>query len=207
MLQVRVLRASPTHVDTIFFFLGLYFAANILVALYPLFRPKDDLTDIPLTPTQRALLGLDPRATTNPTPESTYVTPPKYRLSGSRKASPLSIGSSPGSANRASVSPRIPFSPSPSPLLQRAVANGNKDNGNSGPRTGIGSPSPVGGLQSFGTPASLGRSSSLKESTYSNLASPTPSPTTKRGAGVAMSSKWLYERSERLSTGNGAFSL
>lgn len=182
----------------------------MLVALSPLFRPKDDLTDIPLTPTQRALLGLDPRASTQPTPETNYVTPPKYRLPGSRKASPLSISSSPASA-RGSASSRSAFTPSPSPLLQKTVANG-KANGYTtnvnGRRVSIGSPSPL-GRPSFGTPSSLSQSSSFKDSSnFSNMASQTPSPSTKRGVGGARTSKWMYERSgSRLSTGNGPFSL
>ncbi|KAK4680251.1 hypothetical protein QC764_211440 [Podospora pseudoanserina] len=47
---------------------------NILLALLPLVRPKDDLSDIPLTPAQRDLLGLPPiRAP--PTPASDISTP------------------------------------------------------------------------------------------------------------------------------------
>src|SRR4051794_27000152 len=44
----------------IYLTLALIPLVNIVRALLPLFRPKDDLSDIPLTPAQRKLLGLAP---------------------------------------------------------------------------------------------------------------------------------------------------
>lgn len=215
MLRLYLLRRYPTNVDIAFIAFQLYLIVNIVVALYPLFRPKDDLTDIPLTPTQRALLGLDPMATPSPTPGSTYVTPPRYRLSGSRPASPLSRTSplsarksqSPLSATASLSGHTFPagtsFSPSTSPLLQKAVANGGRE---SGQRPSFGSPSPL-RRGSFESSSPFSRSSSFRESTLSSLGPPTPSPTGRRGAGVALSNKWLYEKSRRLHASNGAFSL
>ena len=196
LLRLPSLQDYPDNIDLILFALQVYFTANIIVALYPLFRPKDEITDIPLTPTQRALLGLDPMAAAPPTPESVYVTPPKYRLSTSRPASPLSTGSSPATAKTSfsgsTLAAGTPFSPSPSPLLQKAFANGNKENAQ---RQNLGSPSP------------LGQSPSFKESTLSSWGPATPSPTGRRGTGIAVSNKWLYERNGRLSASSSTFSL
>lgn len=63
--------------------LRLYILLNIAITLRPLspyLAKPDDLTDIPLTPSQRSLLGLPPSpspATTSPN----YITPPRYRRS------------------------------------------------------------------------------------------------------------------------------
>ncbi|KAJ5775509.1 uncharacterized protein N7511_000520 [Penicillium nucicola] len=176
----------------------LFLFANIIMALYPLFRPKDDLSDIPLTPTQRKLLGLDPSATPPATPGTTFATPPRYRLSTSRKPSPASRPSSPMSAN-ASFSERrpsagTPYSPVSSPLLYKAVSNGGLD---SGRRQSFGSSSF--GASSFG--ASSFGASSFGES---SLGPSTPSPLAGKRASLGVKNKWLYERSRRLSASNGA---
>ncbi|KAJ5512691.1 Nuclear pore complex component [Penicillium fimorum] len=184
------------------FIVQLFFVFNILVALYPLFRPKDDLSDIPLTPTQRSLLGLDPAVTPPATPGTTYVTPPRYRLSTSRKASPASRQSSPMSAN-ASFSERrssigTPFSPASSPLLYKAMSNGAMSNGGreSVQRQSFGS-------QSFGSSASpLAQSNSFGEST-SSMGPSTPSPLMGKRGNLGVKNKWLYERSRRLSASGG----
>ncbi|KAL4787827.1 nuclear pore complex component-domain-containing protein [Aspergillus varians] len=180
----------PTYPDMSLLVLQLMFLLNILVALYPLFRPKDDISDIPLTPTQRALLGLNPSATSSPTPATSYVTPPKYRVSGSRAASPASLFGSPLSASASASSFRFssgtPFSPSPSPLLHKMVANGGRENVR---------------RQSFGSSSPFNRSSSFKES-IGVPASPSPSGG-KRGS-LGVSNKWLYERSRRPSLSNGS---
>lgn len=54
---------------------------------------------------------------------------------------------------------------------------------------------------SFGSSSTFGRSS-LKESTFGPPA--TPSPIGGKRVNVGSSNKWLYERSRRLSTSNGA---
>ncbi|KAJ6070295.1 hypothetical protein N7467_011614 [Penicillium canescens] len=166
----------------------LFLFVNILMALSPLFRPKDNLSDIPLTPTQRSLLGLDPSATPPATPGTTFATPPRYRLSTSRKPSPASRQSSPMSAN-ASFSDRrpsagTPYSPVSSPLLYKAVSNGGMDSGR---------------RQSFGS-SSFGASSFGE----SSLGPSTPSPLAGKRASLGVKNKWLYERSRRLSASNGA---
>lgn len=163
------------------------------MALYPLFRPKDNLSDIPLTPTQRSLLGLDPAATPPATPGTTFVTPPRYRLSTSRKASPASRSTSPMSANasfserRSSIS--TSFSPVSSPLLHKAVSNGGRDSVH---------------RQSFGSTSPLARSNSFAESAMSSIGPSTPSPLVGKRTSLGVKNKWLYERSRRLSSSGGA---
>ena len=151
---------------------------NITVALSPIFRVPDDLSDIPLTPSQRALLGLGP-ASRPASPASPYITPPKY----SRSPTPLSSRGSrslSGSALSDSVmggSIRgTPNSPSASPLFHKAIG---KD---------------AARRLSYGTPSPLGLSSRLGDSSASSLMINTPSPPAARGASVGLSSRWLYER-------------
>ncbi|CEL04260.1 nuclear pore complex component-domain-containing protein [Aspergillus pseudodeflectus] len=179
----------PTYSDLLLLTVQLLLSFNILAALYPLFRPKDEISDIPLTPTQRALLGLDPSATSSPAPATSYVTPPKYRVSGSRAGSPASFSGSPLSTGASASSRQFsgtPFSPSPSPLLHKMVANGGRDTGR---------------RPSFGSSSPLGRSSSFKESI---IMPSTPSPVTGKKGTLGLSNKWLYERSRRLSASNGS---
>ncbi|KAA8647006.1 hypothetical protein EYZ11_000159 [Aspergillus tanneri] len=191
-LRLQSISNYSTYPDLSLLILQLIFLLNILVALYPLFRPKDDLSDIPLTPTQRSLLGLDPSATPPLTPGTTYVTPPKYRLSASRtassagkatSASPLSTSAS---ASGRRLSSGTPFSPSSSPLFHKAVSNGGKDSGR---------------RPSFGSLSPLGRSSPFAES---SIGPATPSPVGGKRVSLGLSNKWLYERSRRLSASNGS---
>ncbi|GKZ66858.1 hypothetical protein AnigIFM50267_000946 [Aspergillus niger] len=72
-LWLQNISPISTYPDLSLLVLRVIFALNILIALYPLFRPKDNFSDIPLTPTQRSLLGLDPSATQSLTPGTTYV--------------------------------------------------------------------------------------------------------------------------------------
>ena len=132
----------------------LYILLNIALTLRPLspyLAKQDTISDIPLTPSQRSLLGLPP----SPSPASSgFITPPRYRRSSSSltssttsnannsprsisanyASSPLStsrytLGFSPGSQSpfprttqrTASGSP-FSYSPSASPLLHKAVS-------------------------------------------------------------------------------------
>lgn len=158
--------------------LGFY---NILTALLPLVKNKDELVDIPLTPTQRSLLGLDPRATPPPTPETKYVTPPRY------PHSPTPRNLSPAGRNSSAYSTPISRSPSfgrersdspqGSPWGQKSFGRAREP----ARRSSYGSPSPLG-------PGFGGREGSI-------LGAPsTPSPSTGRGASVGLNSKWLYNR-------------
>jgi nucleoporin POM34 len=157
---------------------------NIIVAMSPLVRKKDDLSDIPLTPAQRRLLGLPP-SSKPPTPGSNYITPPRYARTGT----PLS--GSPGSRESYSKSPLSgspingstsgsPFSPGASPLLQKAMGGAGLNNGSR--RHSYGSPSPLG----------PGSSRIIVQETPG-----TPSPTAAKGATVGLNSKWLYDKGRR----------
>ncbi|KAL2163108.1 hypothetical protein VTH06DRAFT_6944 [Thermothelomyces fergusii] len=171
---------------------------NIALALLPLYRPRDDLSDIPLTPAQRRLLGLPP-SSKPPTPNSAYSTPPRYSRTPSLAGSPASVKSyassplshiaSPGSGQQY-TSPR--FSPSPSkfnlpqyspsaasPLLHKAVGGGK--------RTSFGSTSPL--------------NASTASSVFSEVP-PTPTPATGKRSTVGLNNKWLYEKGRRTSGNN-----
>ncbi|KAF2140324.1 uncharacterized protein K452DRAFT_299682 [Aplosporella prunicola CBS 121167] len=157
---------------------------NCFLSVAPLFRAKDPLVDIPLTPSQRALLGLDPTLPSAPgTPESPYVTPPRYarsatprsndkHLSQRRNGSPYSgsprLDSSYGYGDSGS-----PFSPSASPLLQKAVGGAGASK-----------------RMSYST-------SSLLDSSFGQsglTASPTPLGANGKGPSVGLNNRWLYER-------------
>ncbi|KAF2871098.1 nuclear pore complex component-domain-containing protein [Massariosphaeria phaeospora] len=168
----------------------LVLVLNIGTALLPLARryTPDDIADIPLTPSQRQSMGLDPSVRTPQTPGSAYqspnyVTPPRYQKStprssfsaaGDRTAqSPLSGSPRASLAHSTSNSP---FSPSAgSPLLQKAVAGGSATRRLS--------------YNSRGSPLT---NSFFGESSSSNAPS-TPTPSMGK-ASVGLNNKWLYEK-------------
>ncbi|KAL8929525.1 MAG: hypothetical protein Q9208_001194 [Pyrenodesmia sp. 3 TL-2023] len=107
--------ASQSYLPFAFFFVGLIPIINVGVALYPLYRGQDNIPDIPLTPSQRALLGLDPNATPPASPGTRYVTPPRYPYSPTpRNGSPASNRSNHSSAGSTPYSLRNRSSDSPS---------------------------------------------------------------------------------------------
>ena len=164
--------------------LSCLFLYNIGSACLPAVRSKDDMTDISLTPTQRALLGLTPTTIPPPTtPGTQYSTPPRYpRSSTPRNSSPLSRVStdSPLSRKESPLGGKQGgdsfFSPSPSPLWAKAVGSG---------RDSI-------RRHSYGSPAlpGLGSSKDLGIQGVPN----TPSPSTGRVSSVGLNSRWLYDR-------------
>ena len=168
------------------------------MALKPLLVKKDDLIDIPLTPSQRSLLGLDPNATPPATPGTAYITPPRYLRSatptrgtpGSRSSSaagsPVSRKGSP--LGRTGWQGGEGYSPAGSPLWQKAVGS------REGRRHSYGVPSPLGS----GT-GGAGKDLMGKEMSVYSVPS-TPSPTGGRGsASVPLNSRWLYERGRSMS--------
>ncbi|MCJ1398879.1 hypothetical protein MMC11_002080 [Xylographa trunciseda] len=175
------------------YIIPLLFLYNIYVAASPLFLHKDapfaflrkdEIADIPLTPTQRSLLGLDPNATPPVTPGTQFLTPPRYPRSATPKSrTPGSRGSSnAGSPASRKESPLgragggSDFSPSGSPLWQKALG------GNSAARR-----------HSYGIPSPLGPGGAGKDASLYGAPS-TPSPTAGKGASVPLNSRWLYER-------------
>ncbi|KAI1455254.1 NPCC-domain-containing protein [Annulohypoxylon moriforme] len=180
---------------------------NIGTNLLPLFRKKDDFSDIPLTPGQRRLLGLPP-TNAPPTPGSVYSTPPRYARTpsigsaGSRRSFSGSPASNNGSPSRGSGNGSGPFGGSGSfsgslgglgspnsPLLQKAMNGARRSSIGS-----LGSGSPLGA-------SILGASTG---SFYGGVPdSPSPASGGKRST-VGLNSKWLYERGRdrRSSSGN-----
>lgn len=165
----------------------LMLVANIVVALLPLARRyyPDDISDIPLTPSQRQIMGLKPDVATPQTPGSAYaspnyVTPPRYQKSTPRSS--FSNQGDRGSQSPLSGSPRAsmakstsnsPFSPSTgSPLFQKAVGGG------SAKRLSFGG-SPLSG--------------SFFSDSSSSATPGTPTPGTGK-ASVGLNNKWLYEK-------------
>ncbi|KAK4227100.1 nuclear pore complex component-domain-containing protein [Podospora fimiseda] len=208
---------SLRHFPALLFLIPI---VNIIRALLPLVRPKDDLSDIALTPAQRQLLGL-PASSAPPTPNSVYSTPPRYSRTPSLAGSPISIKSFTSSplSNFASPSPlaysptkfsgnsptkfnastQSQYSPSAavSPLLQKAVGGGR--------RPSFGSSSALGASTSSSAFGASTSSSILGASTSSSLFGDgpvTPTPVNGKRSSVALNSKWLYERGRRNSSNN-----
>ncbi|KAK3378524.1 nuclear pore complex component-domain-containing protein [Podospora didyma] len=152
---------------------------NIAFALLPLFRSADDVSDIPLTPAQRQLLGLPPSSKPT-TPNSVYSTPPRYSRTPSLAGSPASIKSFTTSSpnGQSPKQSQSPYSPAASPLLQKAIGAA----GGTRRRTSFGSPSPL-NQSLFGSPSSPG----------------TPTPASGKKSSVSLNNKWLYEKGRRIS--------
>lgn len=155
--------------------LRLLLVFNISLAVLPLFREPDNLSDIPLSPSQRQLLGLDPGSGKPGTPKTEFITPPRYQRSTPRSQSPASGRD--GSGVRGSDK-KDSFSPAGSPLWARTVANENR-------RSSLGRESPLVGNRS-GLRESFGESSIFVPGT--------PSPSRGNISGLALNSRWLYER-------------
>nr|POE87553.1 oxidoreductase andh [Quercus suber] len=67
--------------------LRLLFLFRIVTALLPRFRKPDMCEDVPLTPAQRAMLGLPPMSRpATPLEKEQYVTPPRYSRSGTPRS-------------------------------------------------------------------------------------------------------------------------
>lgn len=186
---------------------------NIVIALLPLFRPVDDLSDIPLTPSQRKLLGLPSIAKAAAPGAPTISTPPKYSRTPSMAGTPASMktGGGGGSAAAAAANNGSPagartlnnalsYSASPvvvSPLFQKSKQS-----------AAVNVPSPLGAsTMSNSNPfASSISSSAFGSSTGSSvfggegsLATPTPASGKKRSnvSSVALNNKWLFEKGRR----------
>ncbi|KAL5614508.1 hypothetical protein BROUX41_004611 [Berkeleyomyces rouxiae] len=183
--------------------------ANIGLALLPLVRPTDNLTDIPLSNEQRQLLGLPLLAGSSA--ETKFNTPPRYSRTPSMADSANSRASYNGSplsgrGSPAAVSPlkNSQFSPITSPLQHKSAQFSpissplQHKTGSSTPKLGfLGSSTSSNRRPSFGsnTPL-LGAGNSSSNSLFADIG--TPSPASKR-ASVGLNSKWLYEKSRRQS--------
>ena len=203
--NVKTLIVRPVgdyYASWIVLLVRLALAYNIYSALRPLYGPQDTISDIPLTPTQRSLLGLDPKVSSSvptlPSGAGPIITPPRYRRSitprsgASNSRSPASGSASPlarkasGSLMRPNDSP----SPSsPSTLWRKSLAGSTRD---------------VSRRHSYGSPSPLGPGTAGKDLSMMGIPA-TPSPTTGRGASVTLNNKWLYEKG-RASSGRSIFS-
>ncbi|KAK6219788.1 nuclear pore complex component [Colletotrichum tabaci] len=171
-----------------YYLVQLFPLANIGMAMLPLFRSEDDLSDIPLTPAQRKLLGLPPSSTAA-TPDAVYSTPPRYSRTPSLAGSPASNRSFSGS----------PLSGRGSPAL------GSSLNGQSySPSPLNNSPSKFSASLNSNRRSSFGSSTNLGVSTSSSLFPDpgTPSPSAGKRTSVGLNNKWLYERGRRSSGSN-----
>ncbi|KAI4221751.1 MAG: hypothetical protein L6R36_006666 [Xanthoria steineri] len=187
-LSIFLSNPSQSYLRASILYTALLPLYNIIVALWPLYGGHDPVSDIALTPSQRALLGLDPNATPPPTSGTRYVTPPRYPRSPTPRndsgASNRSRHSSPGKTpfsrkDYSSESPSFghsenPFSPPASPLWQKSMLASGRD---ARKRSSMGTPSPLG----------LGKDSLWMPNTPS-------SATGKGGASLGLNNRWLYER-------------
>lgn len=147
---------------------------NIGNAVSPLATGGDNISDIPLSPSQRALFGLDP-ASTSATPGSTYITPPRYIRSPTQRSSGRRRSVSQATRKDSSFGTSgSPFSPSGSPLRQQAIESN------------------VVRRLSFGSTFDYGASTSSSNFSLSRMPG-TPTPMNKNG--INLNSKWLYEKS------------
>ncbi|KAL7274956.1 hypothetical protein RUND412_002110 [Rhizina undulata] len=134
-------------------FLRLLFIFNIFESLMRLLRPADEFTDLPLTPTQRKLLGLNPDSPLSENARlASAITPPRYPKSTptSRSGSP-SFGASTSSPTmqRKAASTPPPMTPSP---LRMGGGFGDRMSSSTGSgfgSLGAGSPIRVGGKSSL----------------------------------------------------------
>lgn len=202
----------------------LLLLTNILFALRPVLpylRKPDDLDDLGLTPSQRALLGLLPSQPTTPRTPA-YVTPPRYvrssplintsqsnqstdKRSISANYSPQSTPRfSPGaSQQQASVTPSRKMSGSSfaaSPLYNKALANSTSQNNLYSQADFTESTrSLLAGRESFNG-GSMRRSQSMREPG-------TPSPSAKERTKVkvepGLNYKWLYEKGLKVGKNGG----
>ncbi|KAK4944361.1 hypothetical protein LTR10_016247 [Elasticomyces elasticus] len=208
--------------STLLLIIRLIICTNIILLLRPVIpyiSKKDEIADIPLTPSQRSLLGLDPSGQPTPSPAGsslTYITPPRYRrssgspsgtdrrsISANYSSSPLStsrhtLGFSPTpSQSMRRVEPGSAFSPSPvaSPLFHKAL---NQSSQQSDIDFGVSTRSSLSGS----TGAGLGRSQSLRERpARESRESASPTPGTKSPQVVpGLNYKWLYDKGRTLPT-------
>ncbi|GAM83874.1 hypothetical protein ANO11243_018640 [Dothideomycetidae sp. 11243] len=174
-----------SHHPNIVLAIRIFFFCNFLYAFRPLIVAKDEIEDVPLTPSQRALLGLKPSGTPI-TPGSQFITPPRY----SRSGTPRSIQS-----DRARS--QSPYSASPLDGRTRSGSFGSTDRGVGQTGRGISGGSFSGSpLVQKALTGSTGRRLSFDAasgSSSSGLPS-TPTPVGGGRASVGLNSKWLYER-------------
>lgn len=201
--------------------------ANIVLCLQPVIpyiSKKDQITDIPLTPSQRSLLGLDPSVQPTPSPAGSslsYITPPRYRRSSGSFSGSSQSGHGLSSTGRRSISAN--YASSPLSTSRNAVGFSGTPVRRTDTASGF-SPSPaasplfhkslnqssqipdidfgITGRSSFGasTGSGLGRSQSLRERPRRESLEPgSPASRTKSPQIVpGVNYKWLYDKGRGL---------
>ncbi|KAK5694858.1 hypothetical protein LTR97_009449 [Elasticomyces elasticus] len=156
---------------------------NIVIGFAPLLKPKDNCDDVPLTPSQRQLLGLPPmRRPATPQEQQQYVTPPRY----SRSTTPQSNTSSLRAQTSGSPLNGRPLESSTSQLGRRSVSGS--------PGMGGASPLAYGGLRSNSSARRTSFQSSPLSTPEFDAAGSISTPTKSGKASVGLNSKWLYEK-------------
>lgn len=196
--------------------------ANAILCLRPVLpyiSSKDDLQDIPLTPSQRVLLGLpaSDRPSSVPTAGGPgYITPPRYRRDGGTNT-PTSLQNTPQpfSTGRRSISANYSSSPlstsrhmlgfSPSPQQNQSYRRSSESPFAVSSDFHQSTYTAIGGRANLGASAisysgGLGRSQSIRERKAvidNDVAPGTPSPSgPKRQPGINY--KWLYDKGAML---------
>ncbi|RVX70418.1 hypothetical protein B0A52_05917 [Exophiala mesophila] len=185
----------------------------------PYISKQDQITDIPLTPTQRALFGLDPSTPSTPlstAPNSSYITPPKYRrLSGTANTTPTTSTDRRSTSANYSTSPlstsryTIGFSPTPSQSIRRSSGGPFSQSPSASPLFHKAVNQPPQNLsdldlsastRSFRTSGGLSRSQSLRDRTRRESLEPnSPTPGTGSPQLVpGVNYKWLYDKGRGL---------
>ncbi|KAK5116185.1 hypothetical protein LTR62_008511 [Meristemomyces frigidus] len=179
MLPQLWIVASEPYFSYSLYLLRAFFALNICLAFAPFFQPKDNCDDVPLTPSQRQLLGLPPMSRpATPQEQAQYVTPPRY----SRSATPQSNNSNlRAQASSSPLSGRGLGTPLDGELLRRSFSGS--------PR-----PSPFGSPAGQSRRSSFARNASLSTPEFDAVGS-SYTPTKNNKASVGLNSKWLYEKS------------
>lgn len=175
---------------------------SLAYAVSPLFRPKDACEDIPLTPSQRHMLGLPPssRPQTALDQSTGIITPPRYsrsstpRSGNSLRGSPLS--GSPMDFGSSQQRPSSGSLYSPSPLATKSYESGFANHRDS---VGFG----VTRRLSYGGGSNSPRGSPLNLSEF-ETAGNVGSPSRGNKASVGLNSKWLYEKGRRSPSGSGS---
>jgi nucleoporin POM34 len=166
---------------------------NLFFTLSPLWARKDELEDIPLTPSQRKKLGLGPSSAPATPGSAQYITPPRYARSTSRSAS-SSRAATVGSTYRERSPSGSPINGSP--LAGRGVGNtsiwgtGSSPSGSPWVRKAVeGRRLSSGGRLPSGSP--LSKELALDDSLR---VQGTPTPAGGSRASVQLNSKWLYQK-------------
>ncbi|KAK4501628.1 hypothetical protein PRZ48_007437 [Zasmidium cellare] len=203
----RSIHPYPVYVLWI---LRALFLANIGIATAPLWRTPDACEDIPLTPSQRELMGLPPMSRpATPQEKEQYVTPPRF----SRSNTPRSASSS----TRAEVS-GSPLSGRGTPLdntgsfLRTSPFDSQRRNsGSMSPLAGGSAVRSGGGgeRRRLSYTNTSNRSSPLSFSEFDSSGS-LQTPTKGSKPSMGLNNKWLYEKgrgSPRASPGTSRSSL